>query len=223
MSTAPGAPRSRPPPTTSSRPTGVPVEVVAVGDAELDAGGEALVAAAREAMVNAAQVRRRLAGVASSPRSSTASCRSSSATAARASTSRRSPPTAAACASRSSGGCARHGGPGADPPLAGRHRGRAGAAREERRDARASVIVDDHELFRAGVRAELERLVDDRRRGAATVDEAVALIAAEQPDVVLLDVHLPDGGGVGRAAPRRGRAARRRSSWPCRSPTPPRT
>jgi hypothetical protein len=57
------------------------------------------------------------------------------------------------------------------------------------------VIVDDHELFRAGVRAGLEGLV--RIAGAAaTVDEAVDLIAAEQPDVVLLDVHMPDGGGV---------------------------
>ena len=57
------------------------------------------------------------------------------------------------------------------------------------------AIVDDHQLFRAGVRAELEgrvELVGD----AATVDEAVELIEREQPDVVLLDVHMPDGGGV---------------------------
>ena len=57
------------------------------------------------------------------------------------------------------------------------------------------VIVDDHQLFRAGVRAELEGLVDIRG-DAATVDDAVETIAAEQPDVVLLDVHMPDGGGV---------------------------
>ena len=57
------------------------------------------------------------------------------------------------------------------------------------------VIVDDHQLFRAGVRAELEDLVDIRG-DAATVDSAVALISAEEPDVVLLDVHMPDGGGV---------------------------
>ena len=57
------------------------------------------------------------------------------------------------------------------------------------------VIVDDHELFRAGVRAGLEGHVEIAGT-AATVDEAVALIAAEQPDVVLLDVHMPDGGGV---------------------------
>src|SRR4051812_9608122 len=57
------------------------------------------------------------------------------------------------------------------------------------------LIVDDHALFRAGVRAELEgrvELVGD----AATVDEAVASISAASPDVVLLDVHMPDGGGV---------------------------
>jgi DNA-binding NarL/FixJ family response regulator len=57
------------------------------------------------------------------------------------------------------------------------------------------VIVDDHELFRAGVRAGLEGFVEVAG-AAATVDEAVELIAAEQPDVVLLDVHMPDGGGV---------------------------
>ena len=57
------------------------------------------------------------------------------------------------------------------------------------------VIVDDHGLFRSGVRAELEQLV--RIAGeAATVAEAVEVIAREQPDVVLLDVHMPDGGGV---------------------------
>jgi DNA-binding NarL/FixJ family response regulator len=57
------------------------------------------------------------------------------------------------------------------------------------------VIVDDHQLFRAGVRAELEGLVDIAG-DAATVDDAVREIAAQRPDVVLLDVHMPDGGGV---------------------------
>jgi DNA-binding NarL/FixJ family response regulator len=57
------------------------------------------------------------------------------------------------------------------------------------------VIVDDHQLFRTGVRTELEDLVDIGG-DAATVDEAVATIAAVKPDVVLLDVHMPDGGGV---------------------------
>ena len=57
------------------------------------------------------------------------------------------------------------------------------------------VIVDDHQLFRAGVRAELEDLVDIAG-DAATVDDAVAAILESSPDVVLLDVHMPDGGGV---------------------------
>ena len=57
------------------------------------------------------------------------------------------------------------------------------------------VIVDDHELFRAGVRSRLEAHTDVVGE-AGTVDEAVAVIAAEHPDVVLLDVHMPDGGGL---------------------------
>jgi DNA-binding NarL/FixJ family response regulator len=57
------------------------------------------------------------------------------------------------------------------------------------------LIVDDHSLFRAGVRAELEPLVDLAGE-AGTVEEAVDAIARERPDVVLLDVHMPDGGGV---------------------------
>ena len=57
------------------------------------------------------------------------------------------------------------------------------------------VIVDDHELFRAGVRAELEGLVNVRAE-AGDVEAAVAAIRREKPDVVLLDVHMPGGGGV---------------------------
>jgi RNA polymerase sigma factor (sigma-70 family) len=57
------------------------------------------------------------------------------------------------------------------------------------------VIVDDHHLFRSGVRAELGdevSVVGD----AGSVQEAVAVIREQRPDVVLLDVHMPDGGGV---------------------------
>src|SRR4051794_40093195 len=57
------------------------------------------------------------------------------------------------------------------------------------------VIVDDHALFRAGVRAELEGLVRVSA-DAGTVEEAVGAILRERPDVVLLDVHMPGGGGV---------------------------
>jgi DNA-binding NarL/FixJ family response regulator len=56
------------------------------------------------------------------------------------------------------------------------------------------VLVDDHELFRAGVRNELAGLVDIVGE-AGTVAEAAPLIRQLDPDVVLLDVHLPDGGG----------------------------
>jgi len=57
-------------------------------------------------------------------------------------------------------------------------------------------VVDDHELFRSGVRAELSReleIVGD----AGTVPDAVTRIVAAEPDVVLLDVHMPAGGGRG--------------------------
>jgi DNA-binding NarL/FixJ family response regulator len=57
------------------------------------------------------------------------------------------------------------------------------------------VIVDDHELFRAGVRGQVEPGVEVVGE-ASGVEDAVALIAREQPDVVLLDVHMPEGGGV---------------------------
>jgi DNA-binding NarL/FixJ family response regulator len=57
------------------------------------------------------------------------------------------------------------------------------------------VIVDDHALFRAGVRAELGDLVTVVG-DAASVDEAVPLILGAEPDVVLLDVQMPGGGGA---------------------------
>ena len=57
------------------------------------------------------------------------------------------------------------------------------------------VLVDDHRLFRAGVRAELGNGIEVVGE-AEDVATAVASIAATVPDVVLLDVHLPGGGGV---------------------------
>ena len=60
------------------------------------------------------------------------------------------------------------------------------------------VIVDDHTIFRSGLKADL----DDRVAvvgEAGTVEDAVAVIDALRPQVVLLDVHLPGGlGGGGR-------------------------
>ena len=55
-------------------------------------------------------------------------------------------------------------------------------------------LVDDHAMFRAGVRAELGAHVEVVGE-AGTVTEAVTGIGALAPDVVLLDVHMPDGGG----------------------------
>ena len=57
------------------------------------------------------------------------------------------------------------------------------------------VIVDDHGIFRAGVRAELEGHVEVLG-DAGSVEEAVRLIIETKPEVVLLDVHMPGGGGV---------------------------
>ncbi|MDT4925094.1 MAG: hypothetical protein QOG01_2807 [Pseudonocardiales bacterium] len=57
------------------------------------------------------------------------------------------------------------------------------------------VLVDDHAMFRTGVRAELGERVDVVGE-AGTVADAVRVITAQRPDVVLLDVHMPDGGGL---------------------------
>jgi DNA-binding NarL/FixJ family response regulator len=63
------------------------------------------------------------------------------------------------------------------------------------------VLVDDHQLIRAGVRAELtgpETPTDPEIEvvgEAASVEEAIEVVRRTQPDVVLLDVHLPGGGG----------------------------
>jgi len=56
------------------------------------------------------------------------------------------------------------------------------------------VLVDDHDLVRSGVRSEIGHAVDIVGE-AATVDEAIAVINQSEPDVVLLDVHLPGGNG----------------------------
>ncbi|HEY7538320.1 MAG TPA: response regulator transcription factor [Gaiellaceae bacterium] len=67
------------------------------------------------------------------------------------------------------------------------------------------VIVDDHALFRAGVRGELGDKVAIVGE-AESVADAVPVIRETDPDVVLLDVHLPDGGGeavIAQVAPER--------------------
>jgi DNA-binding NarL/FixJ family response regulator len=55
-------------------------------------------------------------------------------------------------------------------------------------------LVDDHELFRAGVRSEIGDAVDIVG-DADEVDAAIELITERHPEVVLLDVHMPGGGG----------------------------
>ena len=56
-------------------------------------------------------------------------------------------------------------------------------------------LVDDHELIRAGIRAELHGAVDFVGE-ADEVDAASEMILERSPDVVLLDVHMPGGGGL---------------------------
>ena len=56
------------------------------------------------------------------------------------------------------------------------------------------VIVDDHAMFRTGVKAEIGRSVAVVGE-AADADRAIVVILQTHPDVVLLDVHLPCGGG----------------------------
>ena len=62
------------------------------------------------------------------------------------------------------------------------------------------VLVDDHRMFRTGVRTELAEADGEGRRidvvgEAEDVDSAIAVVLATRPDVVLLDVHLPGGDG----------------------------
>jgi DNA-binding NarL/FixJ family response regulator len=57
------------------------------------------------------------------------------------------------------------------------------------------VIVDDHRIFRSGVRAELGEAVEVLGE-AESIEDAVRAVTELEPDVVLLDVHMPGGGGV---------------------------
>ncbi len=56
-------------------------------------------------------------------------------------------------------------------------------------------LVDDHRLFLTGVKAELSGIFDVVG-SASDVDDAIEAIRETDPDVVLVDVHMPDGGGV---------------------------
>lgn len=66
------------------------------------------------------------------------------------------------------------------------------------------LIVDDHPIVREGVTAVLERERDiDVVGSAATIDEGLRLAAKVHPDVILLDLKLPDAPGGGAAPPLR--------------------
>ena len=175
----------------------VRVELVCVGDAGLDDGARALVAATREAATNAARhagvdrvdvyVEVGDAEVAAFVRDRGRGLR----------------PGGGAGGSSRPGRQRRRAhaprrGHGHRPERGRRgHRGghqAASAGRVEVEAVKRVFIVDDHALFRAGVRAELDGRHDVVGE-AGDVATAVTRIPLVQPDVVLLDVHLPDGGG----------------------------
>ena len=169
---------------------GVPIDVVAVGDAPVDERATALVAAAREALVNAAK----FAGGA--PGAALRRGRRGPHRGVRArSRPRLRPGRRAGRPARAARVDLRAHGPPRRPRRGalGARRGHGGRAGD--RAMTSVVIVDDHHLFRAGVRAELDGLVDVLG-DAANVEDAVRMVLDAKPDVVLLDVQMPGGGGV---------------------------
>ena len=169
---------------------GVRIELASSGDAEADG---AIVLAAREAMTNAAKfagveeidvyaevTRERDRGVRPGPRRRLRpGCRP------------RGPPRHRRVDPRAPRACRRLGVRRLDTGRG--HRGRASHP-PERVVSRRVVLVDDHGLFLAGVRAELGDAVEVVGE-AGTVAAAIPLIKELEPEVVLLDVHLPDGSG----------------------------
>ena len=176
---------------------GTQVEAVVVGDAPLDERLEALVAATREALTNAAkfasdggpvrlyaEIEARMGqGVRRRPRARLR-CRGGP----------RGPTRHPRVDNRADGATRRASG---DPDRSGE-----GTEVELTMDVvdpmsetPTVVIVDDHRIFRSGVRAELGEAVEVLGE-AESVEDAVRAITELEPDVVLLDVHMPGGGGV---------------------------
>jgi DNA-binding NarL/FixJ family response regulator len=59
------------------------------------------------------------------------------------------------------------------------------------------LVVDDHAIFREGLRALLDRIDGVQVvREAGTTDEAITAAAEVEPDVILMDLHIPGQGGV---------------------------
>ncbi len=196
---------------------GVPLEVVVVGDCPSTSGsGRRCRPRARRWSTPPSTVARAVP-FRSTPKSRAGRSSCPSGTAAPASTSTRYPPTAWESENRSSAawsataarrGCARC--PAAARRSSWRWRGRRRRHerpdRGERHGVRGGaggrrvrvVLVDDHRMFRTGVQAEIgqtEQTGVEVVGEAADVDQAVTVITATRPEVVLLDVHLPGGGG----------------------------
>jgi DNA-binding NarL/FixJ family response regulator len=173
---------------------GVPIEVVTVGDAPVSDRGSALVAAAREALTNAAKFAGDAGPSPCSPRPTTTGTSRSSCAIGRGLRPGRGAPGPRGVRDSILGRMERHGGRAVVGPAPG-----GGTEVELVLEAvslvTSVVVVDDHAIFRRGVRAELEGRVDVLA-DAGSVEEAARLILELRPDVVLLDVHMPGGGGV---------------------------
>jgi DNA-binding NarL/FixJ family response regulator len=58
------------------------------------------------------------------------------------------------------------------------------------------LVIDDHAIVRAGICAALEKREDFAIFQAATKSEALAQMAKLNPDVIVVDINLPDGSGL---------------------------
>ena len=62
--------------------------------------------------------------------------------------------------------------------------------------SRRVLVIDDHAIVRAGICAALEKREDFAIFQAATKSEALAQMAKLNPDVIVVDINLPDGNGL---------------------------